>query len=166
VAARPSTADRPGPVGRQEYLARVQRAQPRQDVVGSLLRAFVAGGLICVVGQVALNLLESSGLDEKSAAAPLAVIMVFLGSAFTALGLYDRLAKAAGMGAALPITGFSNSMTAPAMEYKREGFVLGLGARVFSVAGPVLVYGFAAAWLLATISWLLSRVGIQWGIGG
>jgi stage V sporulation protein AC len=150
----------------KEYQYRVRAGRPKEDIVGSLVSAFVVGGGICVVGQGILNLLEAGGLDEKAATAPLAVAMVFLGSLFTALGVYDRLAKSAGMGAALPITGFSNSMTAPAMEYKREGFVLGLGSRVFSVAGPVLVYGFAAAWLLAMVSWLLARVGISWGIGG
>lgn len=149
-----------------EYGRRVRAGRPREDIVAGLVRAFLVGGGICVVGQGVLNLFMAQGLDAKAAAAPLAVVMVFLGSLFTALGVYDRLAKTAGMGAALPITGFSNSMTAPAMEYKREGFVLGLGSRVFSVAGPVLVYGFATAWLLATVSWLLGRVGITWGIGG
>lgn len=153
-------------VGRKEYLRRVRQAEPRPDVGVALVRAFAVGGGICLVGQAVLNFLTAHGFDSRSAAAPLAVVMVGLGSAFTALGLYDRLAKVAGMGAALPITGFSNSMTAPAMEYKREGWILGLGARGFSVAGPVLVYGFAAAWLLATVAWLLSKVGVQWGIGG
>lgn len=153
-------------VDAKQYQERVQAGRPREDVVGGLVRAFVVGGGICVVGQAVLNLFEAGGLDAKSAAAPVAVAMVFLGSLFTAFGVYDRLAKVAGMGAALPITGFSNAMTAPAMEYRREGFVLGLGSRVFSVAGPVLVYGFAAAWLLAMVSWLLGRVGVSWGIGG
>ena len=161
-----STVGRHKTIGRKEYLNRVSKAEPRLDVLGALLRAFVVGGGICVVGQAVLNFLLSRGFDQKSAAAPVAVVMVFLGSAFTALGLYDRLAKVAGMGAALPITGFSNSMTAPAMEYKREGWVLGLGTRVFSVAGPVLIYGFTTAWVLAMVSWLLSKVGVQWGIGG
>lgn len=152
-------------VGRSEYLRRVQKAEPRADAGVALLRAFVVGGGICVIGQGILNVLTAHGFDTKSAAAPLAVAMVFLGSAATALGVYDRLGKVAGMGAALPITGFSNSMTAPAMEYKREGWVLGLGSRVFSVAGPVLVYGFTAAWFLATVAWLLSKVGVPWGIG-
>lgn len=154
------------PVDAEEYKRRVNAGRPREDVLGGLVRAFAVGGGICVVGQGVLNLLTMGGLDQKAAAAPLAVVMVFLGSAFTALGVYDRLAKTAGMGAALPITGFSNSMTAPAMEFKREGFVLGLGARVFSVAGPVLVFGFTAAWALALASWLLGRMGISWGIGG
>ncbi len=150
----------------EEYGRRVAAGRPRDDVAGGLARAFVVGGGICVVGQGVLNLFVAQGLDAKAAAAPVAVVMVFLGSLFTALGVYDRLAKSAGMGAALPITGFSNSMTAPAMEYKQEGFVLGLGSRVFSVAGPVLVYGFTAAWLLALVAWLLGRLGVHWGIGG
>lgn len=153
-------------VDRRRYQEWVRAAEPRSHVAAALLRAFLAGGMICTVGQGVLNLLRASGLSEKEAAAPLAVAMVFLGSAATALGVYDNLAKVAGMGAALPITGFSNAMTAPAMEYKREGYVLGLGSRVFSVAGPVLVYGFATAWLLAMVSWLLSRVGIHWGLAG
>jgi stage V sporulation protein AC len=153
-------------VGRQDYLRRVAAATPRSNVVAAMARAFAIGGGICVVGQVVLEGLRALGLDDKAAAAPLAVVMVGLGSLFTAFGLYDRLAKVAGMGAALPITGFSNSMTAPAMEHKREGFVLGLGSSMFSVAGPVLVYGFAAAWLCASAAWVLGRLGVRWGIGG
>jgi stage V sporulation protein AC len=153
-------------VDARTYQDRVRAGRPREDVVGGLARAFAVGGGICVVGQGVLNLLQADGFNQKTAAAPLAVAMVFLGSLFTALGVYDRLAKSGGMGAALPITGFSNSMTAPAMEFKREGFVLGLGSRVFSVAGPVLVYGFTTAWLLASVAWLLGRFGISWGYGG
>lgn len=148
------------------YTSRVSRTAPREDVAGSILIAFLVGGGICVVGQAVLNFATAHGLSAKDAAAPVSVVMVFLGSLFTAFGWYDRLAKVSGMGAALPITGFSNSMTAPAMEFKREGFVLGLGARVFSVAGPVLVFGFTAACLLAMVSWTLGQAGIHWGIGG
>ncbi len=148
------------------YTRRVSQTAPKEDVAMSILVAFVVGGSICVVGQAVLNLATTHGMTAKEAAAPVSVAMVFLGSLLTALGWYDKLAKFSGMGAALPITGFSNSMTAPAMEFKREGFVLGLGARVFSVAGPVLVFGFTAAWLLAMASWALGKAGIQWGIGG
>lgn len=153
-------------LSKDTYTRRVTRSAPKEDVAGSILVAFLVGGGICVVGQGVLNLATAHGLSAKDAAAPVSVAMVFLGSLFTAFGWYDRLAKVAGMGAALPITGFSNSMTAPAMEFKREGFVLGLGSRVFSVAGPVLVFGFTAAWLLAMASWALGKAGIAWGIGG
>lgn len=153
-------------LSKNTYTSRVSRTAPQEDVAGSILIAFLVGGGISVVGQAVLNFATAHGLSTKDAAAPVSVVMVFLGSLFTALGWYDKLAKVAGMGAALPITGFSNSMTAPAMEFKREGFVLGLGARVFSVAGPVLVFGFTVAWLLAMVAWTLGKAGIHWGIGG
>jgi stage V sporulation protein AC len=148
------------------YRERLTQLAPRQDVVGGLARAFAVGGGICAIGQGVQNLFLAQGMSPKEAAAPVAVVMVLLGSLATALGVYDKLGQVGGMGAALPITGFSNSMTAPALEFKREGWVLGLGGRMFSVAGPVLVFGFVTAWVMAMLAWVLGKLGVHWGMGG
>lgn len=137
---------------RFQYLAR--RAEPPKPLLGNVIRAFVAGGLISLVGQIVLGFFLGKGMSAEKAASPTAVTMVFLGALFTALGLYDRLAKWAGMGAALPITGFSNSMVAPAMEFRTEGLVTGVGARIFQVAGPVLLYGLATSFLVGMYTWI------------
>jgi stage V sporulation protein AC len=138
----------------------VTRAGPGQDLAGAVLRAFWVGGLVCAAGQAVETLFLGTGLTPKLASAPVAVVMVFFGVALTAAGGYDRLTGYAGMGGALPITGFANAMAAPAMEWRTEGLVLGLGARLFTVAGPVLVYGFTAAWALALLRLGLDTAGL------
>lgn len=108
-------------------------------------KAFIFGGLICMLGESLLNLYAYWGLSEKNSGIATSVTLVFLSALFTALGLYDRLAKHAGAGTLVPITGFANSVVAPAMEFKTEGFVLGLGAKIFIICGPVILYGTLAS---------------------
>jgi stage V sporulation protein AC len=130
------------------YRLLVKRANPRAPVARNVLLAFAVGGGIGVIGQLVQNFFVGLGMSTTAAAAPTAVVMVGLAAVFTALGWYDQLVTWAGMGAVLPITGFANAMVAPAMEFRREGLVLGTGARIFQVAGPVLTFGLVAAFLV------------------
>lgn len=132
----------------QAYQALAKKHQPQKPVVSNLLRAFVLGGLICLLGQVVLDFFTAHGFSAIEAPSPTAVVMIGVGSLLTGLGWYDSLVTWGGMGGSLPITGFANSIVAPAMEFKREGLVMGVGARMFTVAGPVLAYGMGAAFLM------------------
>jgi len=146
--------------GRQAaaYQRLVNRLRPGRSVKTNLFWAFVVGGGICLVGQLILNAVMAVGnLPPKEATTITVAIMIFLGAFFTGLGLYDRLAPLAGMGANLPITGFANAMVAPAMEFRREGFVLGTSARMFTVVGPVIVYAVTTAVLVGLIQYLVGR---------
>jgi stage V sporulation protein AC len=133
------------------YACRVRRRSPKIPVLRNAVWAFLVGGAICAAGQVILGLLAFRGADLREAATGAAAIMIALGSLLTGLGVYDELGKRAGMGAALPITGFANSIAAPAMEYRREGLVLGVGARLFTIAGPVIVYAVAASLIVSVV---------------
>lgn len=141
----------------EAYARLVQTYHPPRPVLRNCLAAFLVGGGICVFGQIVLDLLVHRGLPLNQAQAMTSSSMVFLGALFTGLGVYDRLGKFAGMGAALPITGFANAIVSPAMEFKREGFVLGVSARMFQVAGPVLVYASLAAAISSAIRVLVLR---------
>ncbi len=135
------------------YRRRARQTEPKRPLARNLLVAFLVGGAICALGQGVFNFLLTVGYTPKTAAAPLSIIMVFLGSIFTGVGVYDRLGKLAGMGSALPVTGFANSITSAAMEARREGFILGLGARLFTIAGPVIVFGATTAFLVGIVFW-------------
>ncbi|MEW6080606.1 MAG: SpoVA/SpoVAEb family sporulation membrane protein [Bacillota bacterium] len=128
---------------------------PRRPIMQNALKAFVAGGAISALGQVFFSSLLAQGLTLRHASGFTSVIMIFLGAFFTGLGVYDHLGRIAGMGAALPITGFANSIVAPALEFKREGFVLGVAARMFTIAGPVLVFVTVASSAIGLVYWLL-----------
>lgn len=141
---------------RQAYLKIAERHRPKTPWLRNALVAFVVGGLICAVGQVVFAFFVSRGFPVEQAGTPTAAVMIVLGALLTGLGIYDRLGAFAGMGAALPITGFANSIVAPAMEYKREGYVLGVAARMFTVAGPVIVYGVVVSLVMAALKLLLS----------
>lgn len=117
-------------------------------------KAFVFGGLICMLGESLLNMYAHYGLSENNAGIATSITLVFLSALLTAFGLYDRLAKHAGAGTLVPITGFANSVVAPAMEFKTEGFVLGLGAKIFIISGPVILYGILASVVYGLIYYL------------
>ena len=137
-----------------EYKKYSERHAPRSPVGPHMLWAFAVGGLICCFGQFLLNLYGAAGLDKEAAATATSVSLVFLGALFTGLGLYDKLAEKAGAGTLVPITGFSNSVAAPAIEYRREGMVMGVGARIFQLAGPVLAYGITSSMLVGVLYWI------------
>lgn len=132
-------------LSKREYDAMLKQKSPNSPLGKDMVWAFVVGGLICVVGQGVTNLWKALGLSEADAATATSVAMIFLGALFTGLGWYDKLAKHAGAGTIVPITGFANAIVAPAMEFKSEGLVLGMAAKMFVIAGPVLVYGITAS---------------------
>ena len=138
-----------------EYKKYSERHAPRSPVGPHMLWAFVVGGLICCFGQFLLNLYGAAGLDKETAATATSVSLVFLGALFTGLGLYDKLAEKAGAGTLVPITGFSNSVVSPALEFKTEGLVTGTAAKMFIIAGPVIVYGISASVIYGLILCLI-----------
>lgn len=146
---------------RHEYRRAALAREPKRPIWRNTLLAFLVGGAITTVGQVFLNLMLSLGLEKKDAIGMTAVIMIGIGALLTGLGWYDVIGKIGGMGSALPITGFANSIVASAMEFKREGFVFGVGARMFQIAGPVIVYGVVTAMIIGIFA--LSLQGFKPG---
>ena len=140
---------------REEYKKYVENKSTDSKLLRNILRAYLVGGLICAVGQFFTNSFRQMGFDTDMVASLTAMTMVFLGVAFTGLNLYDDLGRFAGAGSIVPITGFANSIVSPAMEYRSEGYVLGIGARMFLIAGPVLVYGVTASIIAGMIYYLL-----------
>ena len=133
-------------MSKEEYGKLVKKREPHSPLAGDLIKAFVVGGLICCFGE-ALHMLYAgpAGLGEEEASTAVSMTLIAMASLLTGLNVYDRLARFAGAGTLVPITGFANAMTSPAMEYRAEGFVLGLAAKMFSITGPVIVYGLAAS---------------------
>ncbi len=128
----------------EEYKRYAESRAPRSQTGGDLLRAFLYGGAICCVGQGLIDFFAARGLDAETAGTAASIVLIFLGAALTGLGVYDDLAKRAGAGTLVPITGFANSVAAPALEFKTEGFITGTAAKMFVIAGPVIVYGASA----------------------
>lgn len=139
----------------QDYLDYIEKTSPKSPIFKDMLLAFLFGGAICAVGQLFMNLYKDVlGMDAENSKIAVSVTMVFLGALLTGLDIYPKLAKYAGAGTIVPITGFANSITSPAMEFKREGLVLGMSAKMFVVAGPVLVYGISMSVVVGFIYWL------------
>lgn len=141
----------------KEYQEYVKNKIPKPNYLKNCLWAFFVGGGICTVAQVIYNLLEDSGLSETDSGTVTVIIMIFLGAFLTGLGVYDKLGKKSGAGSIVPITGFANSIVSPAMEFKTEGYVLGVAAKMFSVAGPVLVYGFGSSVIIGVLHYFFTR---------
>ena len=140
------------------YQQRVNEKMPRSKTLSQCVRAFVAGGLICCIGQAVRAFGETTlQLDQDGVAALTAIVMVFLGATLTGLGVYDKIGSWAGAGSIVPITGFANSIVSPAMEFKREGLILGTAAKMFTIAGPVLVYGVGASVIVGLITCLVAK---------
>ena len=138
----------------REYGKLVDEMAPVSPLWKDCLNAFWIGGLICTVGQIFLNGYTALGLDEKMAGTAASMSLVVLSALLTGLSLYDNIAKYAGAGTLVPITGFANSISAPAIEFKTEGFILGVGAKMFTIAGPVIVYGVSASVVYGLIYWI------------
>ena len=138
----------------REYGKLVQSMAPKSPMIKDCVNAFWIGGLICALGQLILNGYTALGLDETNAGTATSMTLVALSALLTGLSLYDNIAKYAGAGTLVPITGFANSIAAPAVEFKTEGFVLGVGAKMFTIAGPVIVYGVSASVVYGLIYWI------------
>lgn len=144
----------------KEYQDYVKRVTPTHNLFANMCKAFFTGGIICVIGQVILNICKGAGLDQDTSGGWCSVLLVLLSVVLTGLNLYPKLAKFGGAGTLVPITGFANSVAAPAIEYKKEGQVFGIGCKIFTIAGPVILYGIMTSWILGLIYWLLKLCGI------
>lgn len=142
----------------QEYDQLVQKHCKRSPLGKDMLWAFVVGGAICTLGQAITDFWKATGLDEKDAATATSITLVGLAALLTGLHLYEKLAKHAGAGTLVPITGFSNSVASPALEFKSEGLILGTAAKMFTIAGPVLVYGISASILYGIVLVILGAI--------
>ena len=138
----------------REYGKMVSEMAPKSPMWRDCLNAFWIGGLICTLGQLAVNGYTALGLDKTDAGTAASMSLVALAALLTGLSFYDDIAKVAGAGTLVPITGFANSIAAPAVEFKTEGFVLGVGAKIFTIAGPVILYGTAASVVYGVIYWI------------
>lgn len=145
-------------ISRQEYKRMWQQASPPTKSYQNIPIAFVVGGLICMLGEALKQMYRYFEFSEKNSGIMTSVTLIFLSALFTGLGLYHALASYAGAGTLVPITGFANSVVAPAIEFKTEGFVTGLGAKIFVICGPVILYGTLASVIYGVIYWILKMI--------
>ena len=138
----------------KQYGELTAELSPKSPVLRDCVNAFWIGGLICAIGQAFINLYTGLGLEQQEAGTAASMTLVALSALLTGLSLYDNIAKHAGAGTLVPITGFANAIAAPAVEFKTEGFILGVGAKMFTIAGPVIVYGLSASVVYGFIYWL------------
>lgn len=141
----------------KQYENYIKDKMPKPNYFKNCIASFIVGGLICDVAQFITNTARSYGYEQEAVAAITATTMVFLGAFLTGLGIYDRIGRVAGAGSIVPITGFANSIVSPAMEFKREGFVFGVGAKMFVLAGPVLVYGISTSIVVGLLHYLFIK---------
>lgn len=146
----------------KEYNEYVKRVTPTHSLSANMVKAFLIGGAICALGQLILNTAMSLGLEQEEAASWCTLLLIALSVLLTGLNLYPKLAKLGGAGTLVPITGFANSVAASAIEYKKEGQVFGIGCKIFTIAGPVILYGICFSSLLGLIYWALELWGITW----
>ena len=138
----------------EQYKAYVEKKTPKNNVYFNMIKAFITGGIICVVGQVILNFCKGQGLSEDIAGSWTSLVLVLLSVILTGFNIYPRIAQWGGAGALVPITGFANSVAAPAIEYQKEGQVFGIGCKIFTIAGPVILYGVFTSWVLGVLYWI------------
>lgn len=138
----------------KEYQAYVKEVTPTHNLWLQIAKAFLTGGIICCIGQFILNTATGMGLDKQTAGSWCSMLLVLLSVVLTGFGIYPKIVKWGGAGALVPITGFANSVAAPAIEYKTEGQVFGIGCKIFTIAGPVILYGILTSWVLGLIVWI------------
>ena len=138
----------------KKYEQYVKEVTPVHSLPQNMAKAFLVGGIICVIGQWILNIAKGYGLDKEMAGAWCSGILILASVILTGLNIYPKLAKFAGAGSLVPITGFANSVAASAIEYQKEGQVMGIGCKIFTIAGPVILYGIVTSWVLGLIYWL------------
>ena len=138
----------------KEYQKLVAEISPKSPMFKDCLGAFLVGGIICTIGQFFIHYYTKLGLDKDAAGTAASMTLVAMSAVLTGLSLYDNIAKHAGAGTLVPITGFANAIAAPAVEFKTEGFILGMGAKMFTIAGPVIVYGVSASVVYGLMYWI------------
>ena len=142
----------------KQYDAFVKELSPRSPVWKDCIWAFCVGGAICTLGQFFINWYSSLGLEKQDASGAASMTLVVIAAVLTGIGIFDDIAKRAGAGTLVPITGFANAIASPAIEFKTEGFILGVGAKMFTIAGPVIVYGVGASVVYGLIYWIWTRI--------
>ena len=145
----------------KRYNEYVKQVTPTHNLWWNMAKAFITGGIICSIGQFILNMAQNYGLDKDTAGSWCSMILIFLSILLTGLNLYPSIANWGGAGALVPITGFANGVAAPAIEFQKEGQVFGIGCKIFTIAGPVILYGIFSSGLLGFIYWLLKLLGIM-----
>ncbi len=144
----------------QKYNAYVKQVTPTHNWLINMGRAFLVGGIICVIGQFFNNQFMNMGFDKETAGLYGIICLILISNLLTGLQVYEKLAKYAGAGTVVPITGFANSVAAPAIEFQKEGQVFGIGCKIFTIAGPVILYGIFSSWVLGLIYWGLKCIGV------
>ena len=145
-------------LSKQEYKKLYQKESPASPSLKTVPRAFLVGGIICSMGQLLMSMYKDMGLGEKTAAPAVSCTLIAAGVILTAVGIFEHVAKFAGAGTLVPITGFANAVASPAIEFRDEGFILGTSAKMFTIAGPVIVYGVAASVVYGLICWLIQVI--------
>lgn len=138
-------------ISKNDYSKMTDKASPNSPILLNCIKAFLFGGGICLFGQIIMTLLENAGLSEKEVQAGTSSILIIITAILTGIGVFDKIARHAGAGTIVPITGFANSVVAPALEFQHEGFIMGTAAQMFTIAGPVIVYGTASAFIYGLI---------------
>ncbi len=144
----------------KEYEQYVEKITPKHSLPLNMAKAFSVGGLICVLGQGILNAAAYYGADQETAGCWCSLILIFLSVVLTGLNIYPKIGKFAGAGTLVPITGFANSVAASAIEYQKEGQVFGIGCKIFTIAGPVILYGIVSSWTLGVVFMILRWMGV------
>ena len=147
-------------VRKNKYEEYVKQVTPVHSTLKNVILAFFSGGTICLLGQILQNLLLEYGLEKDTASAWTLLALVFTSVLLTGLNLFQKIARWAGAGVLVPITGFANSVASPALEYKVEGQVFGVGCKIFTIAGPVILYGIFTSWVLGLIYWIGKSMGV------
>lgn len=148
-------------IQQEKYNDYVKEVTPTNNLFLSMLKAFIVGGIICVIGQVILNVaVNYFHLDKETAASWCSLLLILLSIILTGFNIYPTFAKWGGAGALVPITGFANGVAAPAIEFKKEGQVFGIGCKIFTIAGPVILFGIFTSWVLGLIYWIMKCIGV------
>ena len=145
---------------KQKYQEYIENLTPKHNLPKNMAKAFLTGGIICTIGQCILYVGEMLELEKDIAASWSSLILILTSIVLTGFNIFPSIAKFGGAGALVPITGFANGVAAPAIEYKKEGQVFGIGCKIFTIAGPVILYGICTSWILGLIYWILKMVGI------
>lgn len=144
----------------EKYNQYVKKMTPKHNGFVNLCKAYLVGGIICTIGEAFIKMYQYFGADEETASAYTMLTLVLLAVLLTGLNIYPKIAKFAGAGTVVPITGFANSVAAPAVEFKKEGQVFGIGCKIFTIAGPVILYGIVSSWVLGFIYYILMKLGV------